>query len=127
MHFYVCFECSVVVKMALCRLMSLFQGFYGILDIIKSKRIKLNDIACLSIDLLLNISLDFTIGYIGCIRQGVLEYQITTYRILNYMSAHVLLNLSNIWGKRDKMQGLLSILSFLATRLINAKIKEHEC
>ena len=27
------------------------------------------------------------------------------------MSAHILLNLSNKLGKRDKMQGLLSILS----------------
>ena len=30
------------------------------------------------------------------------------------MSAHVLLNLSNELGKRDKMQGLLSILSLFS-------------
>ena len=29
----------------------------------------------------------------------------------SYMSAHVLLNLLNKLGKRDKMQGLLSILT----------------
>ena len=36
------------------------------------------------------------------------------FRILNrgsYMSAHVLLNLFNSFGKRDKMRGLPSILS----------------
>ena len=32
------------------------------------------------------------------------------------MSAHVLLNLSNPLGKRDKMRGLLSILSFFRNR-----------
>ena len=36
--------------------------------------------------------------------------QATTYRG-SYMSAHVLLNLSNELGKRDKMRGLPSILS----------------
>ena len=35
------------------------------------------------------------------------------------MSAHVLLNLLNELGKRDKMRGLPSILSFFATSLIN--------
>ena len=44
------------------------------------------------------------------------------------MSAHVLLNLLNELGKRDKMLGLLSILSlFFATSLINSIIQEHEC
>ena len=43
------------------------------------------------------------------------------------MSAHVLLNLLNELGKRDKMQGLPSILSLLATSLINSIIQEHEC
>ena len=33
------------------------------------------------------------------------------------MSAHVLLNLSNELGKRDKMRGLPSILSFLSQRV----------
>ena len=44
------------------------------------------------------------------------------------MSAHVLLNLLNELGKRNKMQGLSSILSlFFATSLINSIIQEHEC
>ena len=42
------------------------------------------------------------------------------------MSAHVLLNLLNELRKRDKMQGLLSILSFFTTSFINS-IKEHNC
>ena len=54
------------------------------------------------------------------------------------MSAHVLLNLLNKLGKRDKMRGLPSILSlfrkcevcrafylFFATSLINSIIQEH--
>ena len=43
------------------------------------------------------------------------------------MSAHVLLNLLNELGKRDKMRGLLSIYFFFATSLINSIIQEHEC
>ena len=43
------------------------------------------------------------------------------------MSAHVLLNLLNELGKRDKMRGLPSILSFFATCLLNSIIQEHEC
>ena len=43
------------------------------------------------------------------------------------MSAHVLLNLLNKLGKRDKMRGSLSILSFFATSLKNSIIQEHEC
>ena len=45
------------------------------------------------------------------------------------MRAHVLLNLLNELGKRDKMQGLLSILSlfFFVIGLINSIIQEHEC
>ena len=46
----------------------------------------------------------------------------------SYMSAHVLFNLLKELGKRDKMQGLLSILSFFfALSLINSIIQEHEC
>ena len=45
----------------------------------------------------------------------------------SYMSAHVLLNLLNELGKRDKMRGLPSILSLFATHLINSIIQEHEC
>ena len=43
------------------------------------------------------------------------------------MSDHVLLNLLNELGKRDKMQGLPSIYLFFATSLINSIIQEHEC
>ena len=43
------------------------------------------------------------------------------------MSAHVLLNLLNEFGKRDKMRGLPSILSLFSTSLINSIIQEHEC
>ena len=39
------------------------------------------------------------------------------------MSDHVLLDLLNELGKRDKMQGLSSILSLFTTRLINSIIK----
>ena len=45
----------------------------------------------------------------------------------SYMSGHVLLNLLNELGKRDKMRGLPSILSFFAKSLINSIIQEHEC
>ena len=43
------------------------------------------------------------------------------------MSAHVLLNLYNKLGKRDKMRGLPSILSFFATSLINSILQGHKC
>ena len=43
------------------------------------------------------------------------------------MSAHVLLNLLNELGKRDKMRGLPSILSLFRDELINSIIQEHEC
>ena len=43
------------------------------------------------------------------------------------MSAHVLLNLLNKLGKRDKMRGLPSSLSFFATSSINSIIQEHKC
>ena len=43
-----------------------------------------------------------------------------------YMSAHVLLNLLNEMKKRDKIRGLLSILSRFATSLINSIIQEHK-
>ena len=43
------------------------------------------------------------------------------------MSAHVLLNLLNELGKREKMRGLPSIcFSFFATSLINSIIQEHK-
>ena len=41
------------------------------------------------------------------------------------MNTHVLLNLSNQLGKRDKVQGLPSIFTLFAT--INSIIQEHEC
>ena len=37
------------------------------------------------------------------------------------MSAHVLLNLLNKLGKRDKIRGLLSILSLFRKSLINTR------
>ena len=43
------------------------------------------------------------------------------------MNAHVLLNLLNEFGKRDKMPGLQSILLLFATSEINSIIQEHEC
>ena len=43
------------------------------------------------------------------------------------MSAHVLLNLFNELGKRDKMRGLPSILSLFRNEFINSIIQEHEC
>ena len=42
------------------------------------------------------------------------------------MSAHVLLNLSNELGNRDKMQGWPSILS-LYHKLVYSIMQEHEC
>ena len=54
---------------------------------------------------------------------SVISLPDATSRMINresYMSAHVLLKFLNELGKRDKMQGLLSILSlFFATSLIN--------
>ena len=43
------------------------------------------------------------------------------------MTSHVLLNLLNDLRKRDKIRGLLNILSFFATSLINSMIKVHKC
>ena len=45
----------------------------------------------------------------------------------SYMSAHVLLNLLNELGKRDKIRGLLAFYLFFAMSLINSIIQEHEC
>ena len=42
------------------------------------------------------------------------------------MSAHVLLNLLNELGKRDKLRGLPTILSLFATSSINSIKQEHE-
>ena len=46
------------------------------------------------------------------------------------MSAHVLLNLLNALGERDKMRGCEACRAFylfFATSLINSIIQEHEC
>ena len=40
----------------------------------------------------------------------------------SYINAHVLLNLLNGFGKRDKMRGF-----FVATSLINSIIQENSC
>ena len=44
----------------------------------------------------------------------------------SYVSAHVLLNLLNELGKRDKMRGFRAFYLFFATSLINSIIQEHE-
>ena len=43
------------------------------------------------------------------------------------MSAHVLLNLLNDLGKRDKMRGLPSILSLFRNKFNKFIIQEHSC
>ena len=43
------------------------------------------------------------------------------------MSAHVLLNLLNELGKRDKMRGLPSILSLFRNEFNKFNNAEHEC
>ena len=43
------------------------------------------------------------------------------------MSAHVLMNLLNELGKRDKTRGLPSILSLFRYKFNNSIIQEHEC
>ena len=43
------------------------------------------------------------------------------------MSAPALLNLFNMLGKSDKMQGLRAFYHFFPTGLINSIIQEHEC
>ena len=44
----------------------------------------------------------------------------------SYMSAHVLLNVLNKLRKRDKMQGLQSILSLFRNEFINSILQEHK-
>ena len=46
-------------------------------------------------------------------------HRITKYESYMYTSAHVLMNLLNELGKRDKMRELPSILSLFATSYIN--------
>ena len=43
------------------------------------------------------------------------------------MSVHVLLNLLNELGKRDKNEACRAFFLFFATSLINSIIQEHEC
>ena len=43
----------------------------------------------------------------------------------SYMSTHVLLNLLNELGKRDKMRSLTAFYLFFATNLINSIIQER--
>ena len=45
----------------------------------------------------------------------------------HYMSVHVLLNLVNELGKRDKMLVCGAFYLFFATSLINSIIQEQEC
>ena len=53
-------------------------------------------------------------------------YQVIIHRGSN-MSAHVLLNLLNELGKRDKCEACRAFYLFFATSLINSIIQEHEC
>ena len=43
------------------------------------------------------------------------------------MSAHVLLNLLNELGEKDKMRSLSSIFLFFSKSYIHSMIQEHEC
>ena len=43
------------------------------------------------------------------------------------MSAHVLLNLLNELGKRDKLQACQSLYLFFATSFINSIIQDYDC
>ena len=43
------------------------------------------------------------------------------------MGAHILLNLLNELGKREKMRGLPSILSFFRNTFDKFNMQEHEC
>ena len=45
----------------------------------------------------------------------------------SYMSAHVLLNLLNELGIRNKTRGLQGILSLFCSKFNNSIIQEHEC
>ena len=47
----------------------------------------------------------------GILAGSLLFYKVPIYSFQSYISAHVLLNLLNELGKRDKMRGLPSILS----------------
>ena len=49
------------------------------------------------------------------------------YTDMVYMSAHVLLNLLNEFGKRDKMLACRALYRFFATSLIHSIMQEHEC
>ena len=53
-------------------------------------------------------------------------YQTISIHTGSYMSAHVLFNLLNKLRKRDKMRGLLSILSLICNEFNNSIIQEHE-
>ena len=48
------------------------------------------------------------LSYLLCFRDSIMDSDLVGYRG-SYMSAHVLLNLLNELGKRDKMRGLPSI------------------
>ena len=45
----------------------------------------------------------------------------------SYMSAHVLLNLLNEFGKRDKCEACRAYYLFFAMSLLNSLIQEHKC
>ena len=54
-------------------------------------------------------------------------YKGTILHRRSYMSAHVLLNLLNELGKKDKMRGLPSILDLFRNDFNNSIIQEHKC
>ena len=61
-----------------------------------------------------SIKLYLIFGYVAPIVRARCEFLVFVMQTLNrgsYMGAHVLLNLLNELGKRDKMRGLPSILS----------------
>ena len=63
-------------------------------------------------------------------RQYVMYVTLTQLRSIyrgSYMSAHVLLNLLNELGKRDKCEACRAFCPYFATILINSIIQEHKC
>ena len=69
-----------------------------------------------------------TNGHLPFISAPLFEAETNNNKIYrgSYMNVHVLLNLLNELGKRDKMRGLPSNLSLFATSLINSITQEQE-
>ena len=45
----------------------------------------------------------------------------------SYLSAHILLDLLNVWGNEIKCEACRALYLFFATSLINLIIQVHEC